>query len=107
MDPGETADPGEEGIEAGNKVRLPRGASEPIRVYINGIEQQRGPDYRVEADRIIFSRPIIKEGKLSGFRWLVMAIGLFGSYRKNETVDISYVIDGRTQHVPDVPILSD
>lgn len=96
-----------EGVEVGTRVPLPRGAVEPIRVYINGIEQQRGSDYRITGGEVVFNEPIVKEGKLSGWRWLVMAVGLFGSYRKNETVDVSYVIDGRTQHATDLPVSGD
>ena len=96
-----------DGVEVGRRVRLPRGAETPIRVYINGIEQTEGTDYDVDSDGILFREPIIKEGKLSGLRWLSMAIGLFGSYRKNETVDISYQLNGRTEHATDLPVVED
>jgi len=96
-----------EGIEVGRRVRLPRGAAPPIRVYINGIEQTEGSDYELDPDGILFREPIIKEGKLGGLRWLSMAIGLFGSYRKNETVDVSYSLDGQVQHVTDMKVTED
>lgn len=93
-----------EGVEVGRRVRLPRGAEPPIRVYVNGIEQAEGEDYRIDADGILFSEPIVKEGKIGGLRWLSMYIGLFGTYRKNETVDVSYRIKGRTEHASDLPV---
>lgn len=96
-----------EGVSVGRRVRLPRGAAEPIRVYINGIEQERGSDYKLHEGQVVFADPIIKEGKLSGWRWLVMSIGLFGSYRKNEAVDVSYRIGGKTQHATDLPVIPD
>jgi hypothetical protein len=96
-----------EGVEVGSRVHLPRGAEPPIRVYINGIEQTEGEDYDLDDEGILFREPIVKEGKLSGLRWLSMAIGLFGSYRKNETVDLSYELNGRTQHATDVPVVED
>lgn len=96
-----------EGVAVGRRVRLPRGAEEPISVFINGIEQQRGVDYKILDGEVVFAEPIIKEGKLSGMRWLVMLIGLFGNYAKNETVDLTYRIAGRTHHAPDVPVIPD
>jgi len=96
-----------EGIEVGRRVHLPRGAAAPIRVYINGIEQTEGSDYELDSDGILFQQPIIKEGKLGGLRWLSMAIGLFGSYRKNETVDVSYSLSGKIHHVTDMKVTQD
>lgn len=96
-----------EGVEVGRRVRLPRGAERPIRVYINGIEQTEGADYDIDPDGILFRQPIIKEGKLGGLRWLSMAIGLFGSYRKNETVDLSYRLNGKTEHASNLPVIQD
>jgi hypothetical protein len=96
-----------DGVEVGTRVRLPRGAEPPIRVYINGIEQIEGSDYDLDSEGVLFRHPIIKEGKLGGLRWLSMAIGLFGSYRKNETVDLSYQLDGKTQHATDMPVTKD
>lgn len=92
---------------AGRRVRLPRGAEEPIRVYISGIEQQRDVDYELRGDEVVFARPIIKEEKLSGLRWAWMLIGVVGTYRTNETVDVEYAIDGRTQLASDVDVISD
>ncbi len=94
-----------EGVEVGRRVRLPRGAQPPIHVYINGIEQTEGSDYDLEGSDIVFREPIVKEGKVSGLRWLSMAIGLFGSYRKNETVDASYTLQGKVHHVTDLPVV--
>jgi hypothetical protein len=96
-----------EGVEVGRRVRLPAGAGAPIRVFINGIEQQQGDDYEIDGEGILFNEPIVKEGKLSGWRWLSMYIGLFGSYRKNETVDVSYSLNGRIRHATDLEVTSD
>jgi len=96
-----------EGVEVGRRVRLPRGAQSPIRVYINGIEQTEGDDYVLDSEGVLFDQPIIKEGKLGGLRWLSMAIGLFGSYRKNETVDVSYSLNGKVHHVTDMQVTQD
>lgn len=97
----------QEGVEVGRRVRLPRGAGAPIRVYVNGVEQAEGEDYVLDERGILFDEPIVKEGKLGGLRWLSMYIGLFGSYRKNETVDVSYRIDGKTQLASDLEVTAD
>ena len=94
-----------EGVEVGRRVRLPRGAEPPIRVYVNGVEQSEGSDFRIRRGEIVFERPIVKEGKVSGFRWLAMLLGLFGTYRKHETVDVEYRLAGEVKLYSDVEIL--
>lgn len=96
-----------EGVEVGRRVRLPRGAGQPITVYINGVKQREGDDYTLDRDGVLFREPIVKEGKLSGLRWLSMYIGLFGSYRKNETVDVSYRIGGKTHLASDLAVTAE
>ncbi len=64
-----------EGVEVGRRVRLPRGAEPPIRVYVNGVERSEGSDYRIRGGEIVFERPIVKEGKVGGLRWLAMLLG--------------------------------
>jgi hypothetical protein len=76
-------------------------------VFLNGVRQTEGEDYRVRGGEIIFSRPIVKEGKVSGVRWLAMLLGLFGTYRKHEVVDVEYRLRGKTQLTSDVEVLPD
>lgn len=91
---------------AGRRARLPRGAAEPIRVYINGVEQPRGEVWEVRSGEVVFSRPIVKE-RVSAGRWMAMYLGLFGSYRKHETVDIAYRLGGEPKLAADVEIVAD
>jgi hypothetical protein len=91
-------------FEAGRRVRLPRGAQPPVVVYVNGVEQVEGEDYLVRAGEVVFSRPIVKE-KVGGMRWLAMLLGLFGTYRKHETVDVEYRLGGQVKLASDVEIL--
>ena len=91
---------------AGRRVRLPRGAKEPIRVHVNGVEQTRGTDYEIRNGEIAFKRPIIKE-KVTPGRWMAMYLGLFGTYRKNEAVDVEYKLSGETKLLADAEILPD
>jgi hypothetical protein len=95
----------DEGVEVGRRVKLPDGAGPPYTVFVNGVRQEEGADYRVRADSIIFERPIVKEGKVSGMRWLAMLLGLFGTYRKHEVVDVEYRRGGRVELASDVEVL--
>lgn len=95
-----------ESIEVGRRVRLPRGAERPIQVFINGSEQREGADYSVHGREIVFTRPLVKE-RVSRARWLAMLLGLFGSYGRNETVDVHFRRSGKMQVISDARILED
>ena len=94
-------------VAAGRRVRLPRGAQPPVVVYVNGVTQVEDEDYAIRGSEIVFARPIVKEGKLGAIRWLSMLIGLVGSYRKHETVDVEYRLGGDVKLASDVEILTD
>jgi hypothetical protein len=91
---------------AGRRVKLPAGAEAPYAVFINGVDQREGADYEVGDGEIVFSRQIIKE-KVGTGRWLAMYLGLFGTYRKDETVDLQFQRDGKVELVSDLPVLPD
>ena len=76
-------------------------------VYVNGVQQSEGADYRLRGGEIVFSRPIVKEGRSAAMRWLAMLLGLFGTYRKHETVDVEYRLGGQVKLASDVEILPD
>jgi hypothetical protein len=94
-------------VAAGRRIRLPRGAERPVKVYVNGVEQREDADYRVGEGQIVFARPILREEKLSGIRWLSMLVGVVGTYRKHETVDVEYTVRGEPRLASDVEILPD
>ena len=94
-----------ESVEVGGRVRLPSGAGRPIQVFINGTEQREGTDYSVRGREIVFARPLVKE-KVSGARWVAMLLGLFGSYGKNETVDVHFRHGGKTRVIADARVES-
>ena len=102
------SDPGTEipkgSYAAGERVKLPAGAEPPFTVFINGIEQSEGADYSIEGGEIVFGRPIVKE-KMGTGRWLAMYLGLFGTYRKDEKVDINFRRAGKDELVADLPIV--
>jgi hypothetical protein len=93
-----------ETFEAGRRVRLPNGAERPIQVFINGVAQKEGADYSIHGREIVFSRPLVKERVSSG-RWLAMTLGLFGSYGKNEAVDVHFRRAGKTQVLSNAKVL--
>jgi hypothetical protein len=88
---------------AGERVKVPRGAEEPFTVFINGVEQAAGTDYDVEGAEIVFRRPIVKE-KVGTGRWLAMYLGLWGTYRKNETVDLQFTRNGKIELLSDLAV---
>jgi hypothetical protein len=76
------------------RVKLPRGAEPPYRVFVNGVPQREGDDYEIKAGHLLFGKPLEKE-KLGAGRWTAMFFGLFGSYGKNDSVDVQYRLAGR------------
>jgi hypothetical protein len=78
-----------------SKVSLPGGVRRPIRVFVNGVEQREGDDYRFDGDRLVFNRSLAQEGRLGFWRWLSMLLGIAGTYRKHETVDVQYEVNGK------------
>ena len=89
---------------AGERVRIPAGAEPPFTVFINGVEQSEGEDYAVGGTEIVFSRPIVKE-KIGTSRWLAMYLGLWGTYRKNETIDLQFSRNGKTELLSDLAVI--
>ena len=75
-------------------MRLPPGVRPPFEVYVNGIRQDPGADYQIHEGALVFDRPLIKEGKVAWWRWLIGAFGV-GTYRRNDQVDVRYELDGR------------
>lgn len=75
-------------------VPLPRGAEPPIRVFVNGVPQEQGRDYELVGHELLFDKPLEKE-RLGMGKWTAMFFGLWGSYGKNDSVDVQYRIGGR------------
>jgi hypothetical protein len=91
---------------AGRRVKLPAGAEPPYTVFINGIEQRAGADYDVRGGEIVFTRQIVKERVGTG-RWLAMYLGFFGTYRKNETIDLQFRRGGKVELRSDLTVEPD
>jgi hypothetical protein len=78
-------------------VALPRGAEPPYEVFVNGVPQTEGVDYELRGRTLSFDRPLAKEGRLGAVRWAGIFLGLFGTYRKNDSVDVQYSVGGARQ----------
>jgi hypothetical protein len=89
---------------AGERVKIPAGAEPPYTVYINGVEQTEGEDFNIEGRELVFTRPIVKE-EMGTSRWLAMYLGLWGTYRKDEKVDIQFQRGGKTELVADLDVV--
>lgn len=74
-------------------VRLPPQIKPPYEVYLSGVLQQPGVDYRVAGQKLVFDRELRKD-KISGWRWFLGAWGV-GTYRQDDSVDVRYELDGR------------
>jgi hypothetical protein len=71
-------------------VELPQTVTAPFEVYVNGVPQRAGVDFEQVGRRLVFRRELAREGKLGFWRWASMFLGVAGTYRKHETVDIVY-----------------
>jgi hypothetical protein len=78
-------------------VPLPTGAQPPFRVFLNGVPQTEGRDYRIQGRALVFPEHLQKEGRLGAVRWAGIFLGLFGTYRQNDSVDVQYTENGETR----------
>ena len=62
---------------------------------MNGVRQEPGRDFDRIVDELVFRRQLAQEGRLGAMRWLSMLLGIAGTYRKHETVDVIYETNGR------------
>ena len=86
-------------------VPLPTDVREPFEVFVNGVPQRRGVDYEVAGTTLRFSHPLAKEGRLGLLRWTSMFLGVAGTYRKNDSVDVAYEVDGAKRVASALPII--
>jgi hypothetical protein len=84
-----------EGASQGTRVRLPADVVRPFDVFVNGVEQREGRDYSIEGRTLVFERELRTEGKLGFWRWLSLWVGVAGTYRQNDSVDVAYRRNGK------------
>lgn len=77
------------------RVRLPADVVRPFQVFVNAVQQEEGVDFRVEGRTLLFDRELMSEGRLGFWRWLSLWVGIAGTYRQNDSVDIAYQRGGK------------
>jgi hypothetical protein len=83
---------------------LPPDVSGEFQVFVNGVPQTIGRDFRVEGDNLVFDRSLAREGRLGFWRWLSIFLGIAGTYRQNDSVDVVYQRAGRRTVATGLPL---
>jgi hypothetical protein len=76
-------------------VKLPADVTRPFEVYINGVPQREGSDYVVRDGVLVFESELKEEGRLGLVRWASIALGIAGTYKQNDSVDVAYRRNGK------------
>lgn len=92
-------------MNGGPKVPLPQDARPPYRVWVSGVAQEEGRDYEIRHRALCFKRPLVQEGRLGFWRWLSMFLGLVGTYRRHDSVDVQYRVGGREKVAADLEVV--
>jgi len=92
---------------AESRVQLPSGLDGPYEVYVNGVRQQEGRDFARRGDDLAFTKELKREGKLGFWRWTSLFLGVAGTYRQNDSVDLVYEVDGKKIVRTGLPILTE
>jgi hypothetical protein len=75
------------------RVKLPPGVRSPFEVYVNGVPQELGVDYRISQGELVFERELVQQ-KLSPWAWFLGVWGI-GTYKRNDEIDVRYEVEGR------------
>ena len=89
--------------EATTLIELPSYVPESYEVFVNGVPQVAGTDYSVVGATLVFNKNLVSEGKLGFWRWLSMLLGVAGTYRRNDKIDVVFSVGGRPQVVTLTP----
>ena len=92
------------GMERTTRVELPAYVREPYEIFLNGVPQVAGTDYEVIGTSLLFEQHLASEGRLGLWRWLSMLLGIAGTYRKDDKIDVVFSIDGRPKVVTLKPV---
>jgi hypothetical protein len=82
-------------VSTRTRVQLPSGVGESFEVFVNGVRQEPGSDFRREGGELVFDRLLAREGRLGFWRWTSIFFGVAGTYRQNDSVDVVYEAGGR------------
>jgi hypothetical protein len=90
-----------------SRVILPPAVGASFEVYVNGVRQEEGVDFTREGGVLVFARALKQEGRLGPMRWLSLFLGVAGTYRQNDSVDVVYTAGGRRHVAARLPIVVD
>ena len=76
-------------------------------MFVNGVEQREGTDYTVKGGNLVFNRSLAQEGRLGFWRWTSMFLGIAGTYRKHDNVDVQYTLNGRPNVATGLEVTTD
>lgn len=82
-------------MDVRSRVEVPTHVTDPFEVYVNGVRQRPGADFERVGQTLLFRRELAAEGRLGFWRWTSMLLGVAGTYRKNDVVDLVYESGGR------------
>ncbi len=69
---------------------LPEVVTPPFEVFVNGVLQRAGVDFDQVGRSLVFRRELAREGRLGFWRWVSLFLGVAGTYRKHDSVDVVY-----------------
>jgi hypothetical protein len=93
-----------EAARKATRVRLPADVTRPFEVYVNGVPQEEGVDFGIEGRTLVFERELKSEGKLGFWRWTSIFVGVAGTYRQDDSVDVVYQREGRRVVATKLPV---
>lgn len=82
-------------MEARSRVQLPPEIGDTFEVFVNGVPQKPGEDFDQVGRTLVFRRELAAEGRLGFWRWTSIFLGVAGTYRGNDAVDVVYSTGGR------------
>jgi hypothetical protein len=88
-----------------SRVHLPPYVPDRFEVYLNGVKQEPGEDFRLEGRDLVFPKRLAKEGRLGFWRWASIVLGVAGTYRQNDSVDVVYDAGGRREVATGLPFV--
>jgi hypothetical protein len=89
-----------------HRVDLPPGVRPPFEVYVNGVRKTMGEDFTVREGSLLFSEPLVQEGKL-GFRAWFLGFWGVGTYKRNDEVDVRYEAGGQPRVAHALPLVAE
>lgn len=91
-------------VQQRTRALLPRDVTRPFEVFVNGVPQREGTDFTVDSASLVFDRDLRTEGKLGPWRWAAIMIGVVGTYRQNDSVDVAYTRRGQKVVASKLPL---